>query len=79
MMDVLSFERGDQTFVVRYEITDESFDHEFGLEKKYGIKVHSIKVWCSAVKNEWIDLTDIVSDQFLDSIETKIRNSDIRL
>ncbi len=41
---------------VTYKVTDESFDHQFGREKKTGYEIEKIEVYVPAL-NEWVDWT----------------------
>jgi len=43
---------------IEYDITDESFDHAFGREKKSGFEVTEIKVFVPAI-NDWLDVSHI--------------------
>lgn len=68
-----TFEYDDQHYVVYFETVDDSFSHEFGTEKRSSIRIECVKVWCSAVKDEWFDITRDITDHFVEHIESQIR------
>lgn len=52
-----SFEIELENTIIIYKITDESFDHEFGTEYRYGHEIESVQIYCSDF-NDWVDITD---------------------
>lgn len=63
----------DQHFELHFEERDESFDHAFGTEylpKAYVLK--KIKLWCPRVTDDWIDVTNVISDKARAHFETRI-------
>jgi hypothetical protein len=43
---------------VQYEVTDETFDHAFGREKRTGYEIDKIEVFIPAL-NEWADYSHL--------------------
>lgn len=41
---------------IHYKITDESFDHEFGTEYRYGYEITDCQIFIEDL-NDWIDIT----------------------
>lgn len=49
----ISREVENDNMVVEFEVTDESFDHAFGREKKSGYEINKISVYIPAIDDWW--------------------------
>lgn len=55
----------NESIKISYTLTDESFDHHFGREKKIGYDIDSISCWIEAVE-DWVDVSDITNKKIID-------------
>lgn len=71
-MKTFEFEDDDILYEIDWKKTDESFDHEFGVYRGWGVQIHAIKMHSEAVTGEWIIITEIVTGSFKDKLIEKI-------
>ena len=53
-----TIEISKDTIEIEYLLTDESFDHEFGLQKQTGYSIERVTVFVSDL-SDWLDVTDL--------------------
>lgn len=51
---------------IEFSVTDESFDHEFGREKRSGFEVTKIEVFIPAI-NDWIDFSHTTEEKIIEA------------